>query len=125
MKKNGIIFGLFGLIYICIELLYRGYSHPSMFVLGGLCGLCIGLINEYTPKMNMILQMILGTVITISLEFIFGYILNVKLGLGIWDYSNMKYNLMGQICPQFTLCWFLLSYPCIKLDDILRNKFNC
>lgn len=119
--KNILIFNIFGGLYFLIEILYRGYSFPSMFILGGLCGLLIGLINEYTPNMPIITQMLLGTVIILTLEFLIGCILNIWLGLGIWDYSLMPFNILGQVCPQFGLAWFALSYPIIKLDDWFRN----
>ena len=124
MKKNTVIFLIFGFLYCLIEILFRGYTHPSMLVIGGFCGLLIGLINDYSPSMNLILQMLLGTIIVTIVEFITGYILNITLGLNIWDYSNLPYNVMGQICLQFSCCWFILSYFVIKLDDFLRLKIN-
>ena len=116
-----LIFIIFGLSYVGIELLYRGHSHISMFFLGGLCGVLIGLINEYTPKMNIILQMLLGTVIITVLEFITGCIVNLWLGLNVWDYSNLKFNIMGQVSLIFSFMWFVLSYFVVKLDDYLRD----
>lgn len=121
---NVIIFFMFGSGYVITEMLFRGYSHLSMFILGGICGLLIGLINEYTPKMNIWLQMLLGTFIITALEFVCGYIVNIKLGLNIWDYSNLKFNFMGQICLQFSTCWFILSYFAIRLDDYFRYKLE-
>lgn len=38
-----------GAIYVGIEMLWRGHSHPSMFILGGLCFVSIGLINRALP----------------------------------------------------------------------------
>lgn len=124
MKKNAAIFLIFGFLYCLIEILFRGYTYPSMLVVGGFCGLLIGLINDYSPSMNLILQMLLGTIIVTIVEFITGYILNITLGLNIWDYSNLPYNVMGQICLRFSCCWFILSYFVIKLDDFLRLKIR-
>ena len=95
-----------------------------MLVVGVFCGLLIVLINDYSQSMNLILKMILGTIIVTIVEFITGYILNITLGLNIWDYSNLPYNVMGQICLQFSCCWFILSYFVIKLDDFLRLKIR-
>lgn len=122
--KNLIIFIIFGITYVGIELLYRGHSHISMFFLGGLCGLLIGLINEYTPKMNIILQMFMGTTIITTLEFITGCVVNLWLGLNVWDYSNLRFNIMGQISLIFSFAWFVLSYFVIKLDDYIRDKIE-
>ncbi|GLC79186.1 hypothetical protein [Lacrimispora brassicae] len=77
-----------GLIYIGMELAFRGYSHWTMFALGGVCFVCLGLINELIPwEMPLYQQMLLGDVIVTILEFITGYIVNIKLGWGIWNYS--------------------------------------
>ena len=55
-----------------------------------------------------------------AIEFLSGYILNIVLGLGIWDYSNMPFNIIGQICLPFTVAWYILSLLAIVLDDHLR-----
>ena len=120
--KNIIIFLIFGISYYLLELLWRGYSHWTMIIVGGLCGLLIGLINEITPKMNTILQMLLGSVIVTIIEFVTGYIINIKLDLNIWDYSNLKFNILGQVSLLFSVLWFFLSYIVIKLDDYIRNN---
>lgn len=120
--KDFLIFVIFGISYVSLELLYRGHSHITMFFVGGLCGLLIGLINEYTPKMPVILQMIIGAIIVTLFELVTGYILNIKLGLNIWDYSNLMFNYKGQISLIFSMLWFLLSYIVIKLDDYIRNE---
>lgn len=123
--KSIILFIIFGFIYCGIEILYRGYTHISMFVVGGLCCLFIGYINEITPKMPMYLQCLLSSIIILTLEFISGCYLNLYLKLNIWDYSNLPYNLCGQVCLFFGIAWFFLSYFVIKLDDYLRLKlFN-
>ena len=120
MKRNLLIFVIFGLAYGLIEILWRGYTSLSMIIVGGICGLIVGLINE---KFNysVLSQMVIGMVIVTVIEFVSGYVLNIKLGLGIWDYSNMKYNFMGQICPQFSMAWFFLSYAIIYIDDYIRK----
>ena len=120
--KNIIIFIIFGISYYLLEILWRGYSHWTMIIVGGLCGLLIGLINEITPKMNTILQMLLGSVIVTIIEFVTGYIINIKLDLNIWDYSNLKFNILGQVSLLFSVLWFFLSYIAIKLDDYIRNN---
>ena len=121
-NKNIIIFLIFGISYYLLEILWRGYSHWTMIIVGGLCGLLIGLINEITPKMNTILQMLLGSVIVTIIEFVTGYIINIKLDLNIWDYSNLKFNILGQVSLLFSVLWFFLSYIVIKLDDYIRNN---
>ena len=43
-----IVLGLIGgLLYTWIEMLWRGYTHWTMFLLGGGCFVVLGLLNEY------------------------------------------------------------------------------
>lgn len=122
--KNTMLFAIGGATYFMIEVLWRGYSHFSMFLLGGLCFLLIGLINVFlrweTPLWK---QQLISTGIITSLEFIFGIIFNIVLKLDIWDYSNLPFNLLGQISLQFSIAWFFLSAIAIVLDDYLRYWF--
>lgn len=118
--KNFILF-LFGAIsYVIIELLWRGHTHFSMFILGGLCFLLVGLINE-KRKIPLISQMVIGAGIITLLEFICGYIVNIRLGMNVWNYADMPFNIMGQICLPYTLAWFVLSGVCVVVDDWLRK----
>lgn len=119
--KYLLLFFFGGFCYGAIEIISRGFSHISMFVAGGLCFIGIGLINEIFPKdLALTSQMLLSAAIVTVIELITGLIVNVWLGLGVWDYSAQPYNLYGQICLLFSLLWFFLSLPAILLDDYLR-----
>ena len=110
-----------GCVYFLIEMVWRGHIHWTMAVLGGVCFVLIGDINEFIPwNMPLILQGAIGSGIVTVLELVSGIILNLWLGLGIWDYSNMPFNLLGQICLPFTLLWVALSIVAVVLDDWLR-----
>ena len=124
LLKYSFLFSFGGIVYLLIELLWRGYSHWSMFILGGLCFVLLGLINEkYTWDVPLPIQMIIGTFIITLLEFITGCILNLWLGLDVWSYSDMPLNIMGQICLPYMILWFLLSPVCIITDDYIRYLF--
>lgn len=127
MKSNTILFKhlcLFSIgafLYLFIEILYRGHTHWTMGVLGGLCFVIIGLLNEvFTFDTPMIVQAVIGAVVVTILELISRLILNLWLQLDIWDYSNMPFNFMGQISLYFSIAWFFLSIGAIILDDYLR-----
>lgn len=108
-------------MYIALELLWRGHSHWTMFILGGICFVALGLINEVLPwDMPLWKQSLIGACIITALEFATGCVVNLWLGLGVWDYSHMKGNILGQICPQFFLLWLPVSLSGIVLDDWLR-----
>ncbi|MBS7397687.1 MAG: hypothetical protein KIG32_04615, partial [Ruminiclostridium sp.] len=44
------------------------------------------------------------------------------LGWNVWNYERLPFNIMGQICPVFTVGWFFLSLIGIVTDDVLRWK---
>lgn len=110
-----------GLVYMGIEILWRGHTHWSMGVLGGLCFVFIGLLDEGFEHPPMLLQMVQGAAIVTMLELITGIIVNLHLGWDVWDYSDMPGNLMGQVCPQFAVAWFFLSAAAIKLENALHR----
>lgn len=118
-----IILGLIGgLLYIGIELMWRGYSHWTMFVLGGICFVFLGRINEVIPwNMPLWQQTLIGTAIITGLEFIAGCIVNLWLGWNVWDYSNVPFNVLGQICLPYILLWIPISLAGIVSDDYLRH----
>ena len=122
--KNIYLFYFFASSYVVIEVFFRGRSHWTMFILGGICGLLIGKINEYVSwEFPLIFQGIIGSIIVTLAELFFGYILNIQLKLNIWDYSNIPFNFYGQICLLFSTIWGFLSIIVIILDDYLRYLF--
>lgn len=120
--KTAFLFYIGFTTYISIEVIFRRYSHWSMGILGGLCFLIIGGLNQaYSWDMDLLMQMLVSTLSVTVLELMAGAILNLWLGLGIWDYSNMKYQLWGQISLLYSAFWVLLSLVAIFLDDWLRH----
>ena len=119
--KALVLFSFGAVLYAAIEILWRGHTHWTMAVLGGLLFLLLGGLNNWLPwEMPLLWQIIIGTAIVTAAEFVVGCILNLWLGLEIWDYSNLPGNILGQICPQFTLAWAGLSLIAIVLDDYIR-----
>lgn len=122
--KYGFLGLIGGLIYVTLEILWRGYSHWTMGVLGGICFICLGLINEILSwETPLVLQMLIGGTIITVLEFITGCIVNLWLGWNIWDYSQYKFNILGQISLRSSIGWYFLSSVGIILDDYIRYWF--
>lgn len=110
-----------GSIYSVIEILGRGYTHWSMWIVGAICFILLGLINEILPCcISLTTQMLIGMIIITVIELLSGCVLNLWFGLNVWDYSNEQYNLLGQISLKHSCYWFLLSGVGIILDDYLR-----
>ena len=119
--KYVFLFATGGLLYNILEMLFRGWSHWTMFILGGVCFICLGLINEIIPwEMLLWQQVLIGAGIITGLEFATGCMVNLWFGWGVWDYSQMPGNILGQVCPQFFALWLPVSLAGIVLDDCLR-----
>ncbi|WPC40610.1 putative ABC transporter permease [Clostridium sp. JS66] len=124
LKKDLLLIFIMGALYMVLEGVWRGWTHISMLVVGGLAAFLIGRLNQH-PKFydrKMWQECVIGTLIILILEFTSGMILNVWLGLGIWDYLNEPFNLYGQICLPYVVLWFFLVPFCVFVDDYLRYK---
>ncbi len=123
IKKHLILFVCGGIAYVITEVLFRGYSHISMFILGGIVFVEIGLINElFDYNLSLILQGLIGSVLITVSELFAGLILNIWLKLNVWDYTDMPFNLMGQICLPYSVIWVFVAIVAVILDDYLRYK---
>ena len=92
-----------------------------MFIVGGLCFVLIGGINNWLPwDLGFVWQCLIGAAAVTVVELGAGLVVNVWLGWAVWDYSNMPLNLWGQICPQYFFAWVGLSAVAIPIDDLLR-----
>lgn len=133
MKKGIIHFILLGFAFLIVEYIFRCISydsntfHPSlllMFFVGGLSAILIGLLNEsgmINRNVNIFWQSVIGMVIILLVEFSTGVVLNLWLNLNIWSYASYPLNLIGQICLQFAVIWFLMCPFGFWLDDVLRH----
>lgn len=119
--KEILLWMIGGAAYVGIEILWRGYSHWTMFVLGGICFICLGLINELISWcMPIWKQVLIGTAIITAAEFVVGCVVNLWIGWNVWDYSSVPFNILGQICVPYMLLWIPVSLGGIVLDDYLR-----
>ena len=115
MKKFIGKLGLFlscGFIYCMIEILFRGWSHWSMFILTGFLGVfCVDSINNTLSfDCDYIVQILISTILCTIVEGISGIILNVWLQLNVWDYSKMTFGtfFFGQCNVLFCFAWMLI-----------------
>lgn len=118
--KEAVIFYIGGMFYCTVELLWRQWTHGSMFLLGGLCFYLVGGLDKRF-RIPVLAQMLLGALIVTFFEFWTGILVNRVMHLNVWDYSHVPMNFMGQICVPFTLLWFPLSGIGIFCEDYLRH----
>lgn len=107
MKKiSEIIFlwGLGGAIYYGFEMMFRGFSHWSMFALGGICLVFCAWQGKWVHWRDPLWKQVLRCTAFITVcEFVTGLIVNKWLHLAVWDYSDQPFQLMGQICLPFAI----------------------
>jgi uncharacterized membrane protein len=108
-----------GLAYCGIEVAYRGYTHRSMLAAGGLCFVLLCLLAR--SQIGLFAGAVIGGLAITAVELAVGSVVNLWLGLGVWDYSNQPFNLWGQICLGFTLAWCALSGLVILLARVIRG----
>ena len=115
------VFG--GCLYGLLEIAWRGYTHWTMVLLAAFLCIPLDIANEHIPwDMSLPLQGVLGGLTITAMEFVTGLVVNVWLGMGVWDYSNQFGNILGQICPLYTILWCLLAIPVIVVIDWLEYK---
>lgn len=103
--KNTLLFYLGGMCYCGLELLWRGRTHGSMFLLGGACFLMLGKVGVL--RVNIVSRAVLGGLLITMGELAVGLLVNRRFQ--VWDYRGMPLNFCGQICLLYTLFWMLLS----------------
>jgi len=118
-----------GVVYYSLEGFFHlftngGWANVLMLPIGGFCCVAVGAINQAPVfyKLNILFQSLIGAVVVTVVEFISGCVLNLWLGLGIWDYSKFPLNCKGQICLLFSFAWFFLMPLAIWLEDFFRLK---
>ena len=124
LKNGGKLFLIGSVGYSIIEILWRGNTHWTMSITGGLCYLAIYHIDTTRSGEPWWKKCILCSAAITSLEFLVGCIVNLQLGWNVWSYDRLPGNLMGQICPLFSLLWFFLSIPLIGLSNLLHRRLT-
>lgn len=113
--KLSFLFYLGGMCYTGLELLWRRFTHWSMFVLGGICFVLVGNLKKLTPKRPLSFRLTEAALLITVLELGCGLLVNRNYR--VWDYRHMPMNFMGQICLPFTLLWVPVSFAAMLLYD--------
>jgi uncharacterized membrane protein len=105
-----------------LELLFRGFTHWSMGLLGGACLTALWYLNRACADRPLPLRALFGAFLITAGEFVTGCVVNLLLGWQVWSYADQPGNLLGQICPLFTFLWFLLCLPLLFLLSLLQKR---
>lgn len=123
MLQNLFTFITGGFFYVLLELIWRGRSHVSMFFTGGFCCMVLcALFSRYS--LGWPARLLLSGLLITSAEFLCGYVVNLRLGLGVWDYSKRPHNLYGQICLGYSLLWCAMALPISALGAYVAHMAN-
>lgn len=116
-----------GTVYFLLEVAFKTVTNEpekiswTMLILAMILTIPVERCGAQLPwETPFLIQVFACTALVTIAEFIAGCILNIWLGLGIWDYSHMWGNILGQICPQFIAVWFVLCGIFIVAFDWMR-----
>lgn len=114
-----VYFVFYSFIGFILETLYslvtRGiFIWKKCFLFNLLCpvygfGAIAILLSTKSIREYKIATMIVGGIAATIVEYIVHYIYQEWLGVMIWDYSDVLYNINGRICLTFTFFWCILS----------------
>jgi len=122
IAEYAIIYTLGSLGYCIIEILWRGYSHWSMTVTGGICFMIIFYINCSLPQKSVWKKCLISAAAVTLTEFAVGCVVNLSFGWNVWDYSDRPMSLLGQICPEYFVLWYLLCIPATLMSEQIKNN---
>ena len=122
-KECGIIYLIGSVGYSLIEILWRGFTHWTMAVTGGVCFLLLYQIDGRHETERLPAKCLRGACWITAIEFIVGCVVYLKLKWAVWDYSDLFGNLLGQVCPLYFALWFLLCVPVFRVARSIRNYF--
>lgn len=134
-----VYFFLYALLGWCAEVAFAAVESGQLvnrgFLNGPICPIygfgmvaMLVLLNGWTH--SVVAVFVGGMIITTLIELIGGWLLYVIFHTRWWDYSKMRFNLGGYICPRFSLLWGagsvvlimvvhpLLSAPLLRLPTL-------
>lgn len=111
-------------VYSLLEVSSRGFTHWTMTLTGGIILTILYEMFIHLKKTPLWQKCILGSLIITAVEFTVGVIVNIILGWNVWNYSDMPFNLLGQVCLPFTVLWFFLCIPAAFVCNTIHNRLE-
>lgn len=121
IKWDMVVFLIGGVTYAMIEIMWRGNTHWTMVLLGGLCFLTLYKLFGYMSNYSLLEKCVVGAIVITTLEFVVGCIVNLVFHMNVWNYSRMPLNLSGQICILYSTLWGFLCIPINFIADKIRK----
>lgn len=115
-------------LYAGFEIAARGYTHWTMALLGGCTVVLLYDMEQRLAAEPFWVRGLLGALFVTCAEFTVGVFDNLIMGWGVWDYSALPCNLLGQICLRFSALWFVLcrvaAAYCRQLASVCSPMMN-
>lgn len=116
--KYPLLFCTGGTCYMLLELLWRGWSHGSMFLAGGTCFLLLGKVSA--SSVPAFCKALLGAAAITGVELCAGLLFNRNYT--VWDYRQLPLSFLGQICLPFSLLWIPVGLCGMGLYKAIEQK---
>lgn len=107
-------FVIFSFLGWCMEVAYhavccgdfsnRGFLNGPVCPIYGFGAVLLILLLRPFSK-SLLLLFVFAVLITSTLEFLTGYVLEKSFNMKWWDYSGIPFNIKGYICLKFSLAW--------------------
>lgn len=116
-------FFVYGLLGWCLEVMFAAVKERRLVNRGFLCGpicpiygfgmvallLAVRALGDPGGLAGAAVTFVTGMVLATLVELVAGWVLFQLYHIRWWDYSHLKGNIGGYICPQFSLLWGLGS----------------
>lgn len=122
MHEYLLMYDLGSIFYAILEVLFRGYTHFSMVITGGICVVGIHVINRKLNRRSLFFRAMISGIWITATEFFVGCLVNLYLGWHVWSYADQPFNLLGQICPLFSFVWFFISIPVLFISNLISDS---
>ena len=122
VAEYSVIYALGALGYCVVEILWRGYSHWSMTVTGGICFMMVYYVNDSLSQNLVWVKSLISAVAVTLMELAVGCVVNLVLGWNVWDYSDRHISLLGQICLEYFILWYLLCIPATLISEQIKTN---
>lgn len=125
-------FFIYSFLGWCTEVIYAGVNSGKFvnrgFLNGPYCpiygfGVVTVVLCIYPVKDNLPVLFFGSVMLTTTLEFITGFILEKIFNEKWWDYSDEHFNIKGYICLKFSLMWGLACIIVVRVIHPLIIKF--
>ena len=132
MYKYLLYFLVFSFLGWCAEVIFyifktgrlvnRGLARGPFCPIYGI-GICLSYLLLGSLE-SFILTALLSMAVATIVEFSVGFLVDRALGRRLWDYTSEKGNILGYVCPRFSVLWGVICAAVIKSIPLLDAVIN-